>query len=463
MAELETVQFLVDNLKIRDAGDFKILVNCTLRVNNRGSSGAYEIDLILVCKLGVFLMEVKSDHGVIEGHENREWQSNGRPMPGDANPLTTIERKAQVLHSALFRSDGRVSDLRGVYVAGLVVLPNAIYRHKPPNKHPKRVTGLDTQLLDNVRKVGPVIREDSRRLETRDVDRIIAFIYGENDPVKEEYIGRFQVLREFSDEVAKDENTLYTTIEVIDPQLSIHRLVKRYRLVSLTTYRKENMRLFERGAKAVSQLGGHPHIVQTIEYFQDRNREDTFYEVTELFAARRLDTIIAEMTDAMPLQKQLNYLIPVCEALKVAHEWQQDDAQGIYHRNVSTQSIYLNKQGVVKLGDFNYAKMVGQDTVMGFNQSLVEQSLVENIFTAPEIRSNPSDAKPTSDIYSLGVVWLVLASLPNHDVTVDVVRVEGLDLPQAAKDLLGHMLNKIESNRPQSVGEVLAVLNTLRE
>src|SRR2546429_9858335 len=61
-AEFRTIDYLATNLRVQDVGDYRMLVNYNLPMKGADSR---EIDLVLIDRFGVFLLEVKGWTGYI--------------------------------------------------------------------------------------------------------------------------------------------------------------------------------------------------------------------------------------------------------------------------------------------------------------------------------------------------------------------------------------------------------------
>jgi serine/threonine protein kinase len=176
-----------------------------------------------------------------------------------------------------------------------------------------------------------------------------------------------------------------------------------------------------------------------------------FYEVTELTRGKRLDEIIAKRNKPLSLGEQLDYVEPLCDALIHAHK------RKVYHRNLSPETVFVT-EGEVKLADFDFAKILGENTIVRPGQDFVNTPM-----TAPEMLVNPSAASPAADIYSLGALWYFLARLPEKNPALTPERIDALKLLPRAHTLMKKLLMKAIKSRPQSAEEVLDQLKMIRE
>jgi NIMA (never in mitosis gene a)-related kinase len=77
-------------------------------------------------------------------------------------------------------------------------------------------------------------------------------------------------------------------------------------------------------------------------------------------------------------------------------------AQNIYHRDMKSANIFLNKDGAVKLGDMNVSKIA--------KKGLLYTQTGTPYYASPEVwKDKPYDQK--SDIWSLGCVLYEMTTL----------------------------------------------------
>ena len=164
---------------------------------------------------------------------------------------------------------------------------------------------------------------------------------------------------------------------------------------------------FDREAKALAALQ-HPGIV-TIHSFETIG-EDTFFTM-ELINGPTLDQVM-RAEGAMPVTRILEIGIPVADALAAAHK------RGIAHRDIKPENIILSPQGQVTVLDFGLAKLAGpvvetSAEAMGATASMdatVEGRIIGTIhYMAPE-QAQGGDTSPTTDVFSLGVVFYEMAT-----------------------------------------------------
>jgi serine/threonine protein kinase/FixJ family two-component response regulator len=123
------------------------------------------------------------------------------------------------------------------------------------------------------------------------------------------------------------------------------------------------------------------------------------YLAMELLVGRTLADELRER-HALPLQRCIQIILPVCDVLVEAH------AAGIVHRDIKPENVFLHRARfgeVIKVLDFGIAKLVGSDNDM--DRPLVTSGgiLGTPTYMAPErLRHGPYDGR--SDVYSVGVM-----------------------------------------------------------
>jgi hypothetical protein len=173
LEELEAVQFLVENLSPRRVGDYRILVNCNIPMQ---SAASLEIDIVVINRFGVFLIDVKRWESQIDVYDDG-WILYGKYRL--ENPLESINHKASVLYSRIFDEEGSLTELRHVNVMGLVVLTQGLSRFtNHSSKDSSAVVGLDSQLIGVITSTKRFLRNKGRReLDNQDIQHIRDVIY----------------------------------------------------------------------------------------------------------------------------------------------------------------------------------------------------------------------------------------------------------------------------------------------
>jgi serine/threonine protein kinase len=163
---------------------------------------------------------------------------------------------------------------------------------------------------------------------------------------------------------------------------------------------------FEREAQAVAALS-HPNILAIHDFGVEG---DVAYSVTELLEG---ETLRARLSGS-PLhgRKAVDFALQIARGLAAAHE------RGIVHRDLKPETIFLTKDGHVKILDFGLARMTG---VAGAGGGATNAPTVEAAGTAPgtvmgtmgymspeQVRGREADHR--TDIFSFGAVMYEMLS-----------------------------------------------------
>lgn len=147
-------------------------------------------------------------------------------------------------------------------------------------------------------------------------------------------------------------------------------------------------------AKAAAKLR-NPHIAEVYDVGKENlgGGRTISYVVMELVDGATLKDLVAPGT-TLPWRQATGIIAQVAQALATAH------ARGITHRDISAANVMLTQHGV-KVLDFGIAAAHGspERDPDGFVRGSVR-------YTAPERVADPDrGVAPSSDIYSLGVLW----------------------------------------------------------
>jgi serine/threonine protein kinase len=218
---------------------------------------------------------------------------------------------------------------------------------------------------------------------------------------------------------------------------------------------------FSREAKAVSRLD-HPNIGAV--FALEQNTDQTFlamamYQGTTL--AGRLETQRLGLTDALKI------------ALEMARGLEHAHGQGVIHRDIKPANVFLakmpNNAELTKILDFGLARL--EDASKQLTRPGATTGTL--LYMAPEQLSGKADA--LSDIWAWGaVVYETLAghtpfnvdgigALLNAILNSEPIPLEQSrsDTPKVLADVVMQSLQKNPSNRPSSMTQIVASLETL--
>ena len=138
-----------------------------------------------------------------------------------------------------------------------------------------------------------------------------------------------------------------------------------------------------------------PHVVEVLD---SGEADDQVYLAMELLEGEDLARRI-QREGALPVDEAAEILIPVCEAVALAHR------RGITHRDLKPSNIFLavrdGRTEPVVL-DFGIAQQRDEAPLAGDGPA---QALFGTpLYLAPELVADPQAASPASDQYALGVI-----------------------------------------------------------
>ena len=104
---------------------------------------------------------------------------------------------------------------------------------------------------------------------------------------------------------------------------------------------------FQEEAHTLAKFMGQPGIAGVTDYFDEN---DTSYFVMDYIEGISFKTYIANQGGKITIEEALDVMIPVLRALTAVHR------EGLIHRDVTPDNIYITKDGDVKLLDFGSAR-----------------------------------------------------------------------------------------------------------
>jgi serine/threonine-protein kinase len=235
---------------------------------------------------------------------------------------------------------------------------------------------------------------------------------------------------------------------------------------------------FAQEAQTGAQLGQRSlHIVRVQDYGVHVN--DVPFYVMEFMEGQNLsDLIIPKLLD---LPRFIGLMRHICLGLKCAHEGIKRSGQhtSIVHRDIKPSNVFvINDPSMGELGkvlDFGIAKFLSDQDA---SQS---QSFMGTLaYCSPE-QIEGKDLDGRSDIYSLGITMfeVLTGKMPIEPETHSIgswykahrykaptklaAAAPHLVFPKALVDLVMGCMEKQPENRPQSMDEILGILQALKE
>ncbi|XP_071152181.1 serine/threonine-protein kinase Nek1-like, partial [Mytilus edulis] len=169
-------------------------------------------------------------------------------------------------------------------------------------------------------------------------------------------------------------------------------VVKEIQMLRMKAKEREDAR---KEVSVLAQLH-HPNIVRYRESFEEKGYLHIvmdFCEKGDLY-----HKISSQRGLLFPEDQVMDWFVQISLAIKYVHD------RKILHRDIKTQNIFLTASGLVQLGDFGIAK------VLGSTVELARTCIGTPYYLSPEICENrPYNNK--SDVWSLGCVLYEIATL----------------------------------------------------
>jgi serine/threonine-protein kinase len=176
---------------------------------------------------------------------------------------------------------------------------------------------------------------------------------------------------------------------------------------------------------------------------------------------------LVDSQGAFDVQTAVRYVLEACEALAAAH------AQGIIHRDIKPQNMFLAWQGrleLIKLLDFGISKAALRGQMFGDDLSISEHDWVMGtpLYMSPEQLRHAPDVDERTDIWSIGAVLYELVCgqpLFSGDTQTQVcrqvmevgtrpIRVDAAGVPGALWDIIERCLSPDKAQRFANVAEL---------
>ncbi|MBK6462392.1 MAG: protein kinase [Myxococcales bacterium] len=400
------------------------------------SSGRlYEIDLLFLSRQGLFLVELKSQPGVLTG-DIVDWTitENGRRRTIEC-PYPGANLKAKVLGDLLERQLGNERP----YVHAAVFLSNVTEVRMDGGRPPWLLVGGDV----GGKLVNGLDGRDARRIVNRPMMKQIlqaAHKIGLRPSTSARVVGGYQ-LGELADDGEGYQEHLAKNMVVQSDQAR----VRSYLVPAATSAdrRSQLHRAAKREAQTLAQIGQHPGILAYRSFVDDGPLGpavlfEAFEDALPLHAFVRQEPNLT-------FDERVGLLQQIVEAVAHCHR------SGVLHRNLSPASVLVRRgpdgRIHVRLHRFQTAAWIEHSSVGTRHFHQLSQD-VDRLYQAPEVLADPEKATYESDVFSVGcLAWLVLTGQhPAATVQEREQRIKGV------KDGEGGL-------RPSAVRADLAILD----
>ncbi len=207
------------------------------------------------------------------------------------------------------------------------------------------------------------------------------------------------------------------------------------------------LELFLNEARILAKFQGNPNIVGVRMFFQENG---TAYFVMDYIQGVDLKQHIVCHGGKLPWRETLDIFYPVMDALEAVHR------EGIIHRDISPDNIFITSKGVVKLLDFGAARYS-----MGTKSQSLDLILKPG-YAPFEQYIRHGRQGPFTDVYALSACLYasITGQIPpesvdrmNHD-TLKAPSAMGIDLPAGVEQTLLRGLATRPEDRYQTVQEL---------
>jgi serine/threonine protein kinase/FixJ family two-component response regulator len=218
---------------------------------------------------------------------------------------------------------------------------------------------------------------------------------------------------------------------------------------------------FQREVETIARLG-HPNVVMA---YDADEAEIGHFLVMEFVNGRDLASLV-QKGGSLPVQQAVDCALQAARGLAYAH------GQGIIHRDVKPHNLLRDQAGVVKITDLGLARLNATESMAKSSLTQAGGILGTAEYMPPEQAMDSSAIDHRADIYSLGcTLFFLLAGRPPYiGQSVMAILLKHRDAPipslsSVRKDvspdldaMIARMLAKSESDRFQSMAEVVAAL-----
>jgi serine/threonine protein kinase len=251
-----------------------------------------------------------------------------------------------------------------------------------------------------------------------------------------------------------------------------HRRMKRIvavKVLSSDIARQSSfVKRFQREVETIAQLT-HPNIVMA---FDADEAEIGHFLVMEYVEGRDLASEI-QQNGPLSVQAAVDAIAQAASGMAYAH------SKGIIHRDIKPANLMLTNLAVVKVADLGLARITGiGDGRDSANFSLTQAGGILGTvdYMPPEQSLDSTAIDHRADIYSLGCTMFFLLTgkppyaagslmglmLQHRDAPIPSLSAVRHDVPRALVSLFEQMIAKQPSDRPQSMDDVIRLLDALK-
>ncbi|GHU42425.1 protein kinase [Betaproteobacteria bacterium] len=367
-----------------------------------------EVDLLVIARYGIFLVEIKSRPGEVSGDTHTWTWRNGSTESSYDNPLLLTNRKAKKLKSLLHKQMTR-QKRSTPFVQPVVFLSDPTQRCTltgPARENVYLRADIAKGLFD----------ETAPGFNAQPIDGMLAAAIhraldaiGIRQPQQSRRVGDYQ-LEQVLAETDYHQDWLARHASLPD----VHRRVRLYTAKS-TLNASERALLADAARREFLLLEGirHPGILRALDFIDSEHGPALIFEYDEKL--QPLDHFIRSQGENLGLWQRLKLVRAIAETLDAAHRYR------LYHRGLSPQTILVKTAGTdaydITILDWQIATRQLQEaeaaTAGTMHAEMLSNRAAQEIYLAPEARTAPRPDPIKLDLFSLGAIsYFVLAGEP---------------------------------------------------
>lgn len=344
----------------------------------------YEYDICVIGDFCVWHVEVKGYHGTIRGNSTEWVFENGLRQP---SPIPLANKKSKIMAS-------RIKEFTpNIWVETCILLTDdrACVRVQDDQADRRIVHIGDAECYFTDRNNLPVRTYNIRQQH----DKICKALGGVKPRKTVRRIGLFDIIERINQ---TETRTVF---------LARHRYIRSrpmaiIKVFHFDVYKQDQDKQIEaifHDREACRLMGAHPNIVDTWCMFAWD--DDKYVLPTEYIDHGRPLLALEERQEDrdVPWATKADWILKMARGLDHAHSC------GVVHRDISPLNVVVAPGGVVKLVNFDLAKVEGSP----FHCCTDElRQRLNRTYVAPEVWVDPWGANARSDIYSLGALFYEL-------------------------------------------------------
>ncbi len=452
-AERQALRFLVEGL----TEAFTVYGNAWL-VERSGV--VYELDAVVVAPHAVFVVEIKSYRGRIEGTDNDWWLPEKIRSPLKLNRTTS-----QVLKSHLKNASYQAGQ---VWTEGLVFLSATTDVGVRGPASNDRIHTRKT-ILAALQDPAFITRLSGGRSLTpsssaeRELLELFTGVQGGPRPVRR--------VREYEVIETLDHHDTFTELLGRNTLSGAERVLRIYSTPPLATQAQRD-RIAERArweAQVLGRLGRSEGVLTAEQPFSD---ESGIVLPLEHFKGITLTTWVERYGPDVRGKERADLRVRTDLWMRLAHTIDEVHRQGVVHRLLRPDVVLVeDKQEPteIRVTGFDLAKQMTSDATISLT-TIHDDRLV---FAAPEVVTAFSSAEPASDQFSLGAILaLILTGRPLFENTRELmaagrlmrrVRDVSQRLPLSLDEAVARMIERRATDRYPTLAEAITAVRVGRD